>query len=76
MKASDVTLSERAIHLCRQFGISVNDAKNARSQATSTYEGREFLVVIGPLPDGRSLRMNCRHDRPEHIVSFRPVPRQ
>jgi hypothetical protein len=75
MRADDVTLGERALSLCEQLGISVNDAKNARSSANSTYPAPEFLMVIGTLPDGRSIRMWCRHDRPAHIVSFRPLPR-
>jgi hypothetical protein len=73
MRADEVTLGERALTVCQQLGIPPNDAKNARSTASSTYEGREYLIVIGQLTDGRSIRMMCRHDRPEHIVSLRPL---
>ena len=73
MRADEVTLGERALALCEQLGIAPNDARNARSEASSTYPGAEYLVVIGQLPDGRSIRMLCRHDRPQHIVTFRPM---
>jgi hypothetical protein len=74
MRADDVTLGERALAMCVQLGIDPHDAKKARSDATSTYDGREFMIVIGPLPDGRLIRMMCRYDRPYHVVTFRPLP--
>jgi hypothetical protein len=68
-----VTLSERATILCQRLGIPESALKKARSGPVSTHEGREYFIVIGTLPDGRSVRMQCRHDRRNHIVSFRPL---
>jgi hypothetical protein len=55
------------------LGIAESWLKQARCGAVSTHEGREYFIVIGSLPDGRSVRMQCRHDRRHHIVSFRPI---
>jgi hypothetical protein len=73
VRLSDVTLSERSAALCRQFGISENDAKAARANAGATWDSREYKFAIGQLADGRSLRFSCRFDRPEQVVTFRPV---
>lgn len=74
MKGNQVTLGERAERLCAQLGISENDIRRVRSKSVSIHEGREYLIVIGELPDGRSVRMSCRYDRPNHVVTFRPLP--
>jgi hypothetical protein len=73
MDVDRVTLSERAQKLCAQHGIAESDLKIARASEVSSYEGREYWVVIGELPDGRSVRMSCQHGRTGHIVTFRPL---
>jgi hypothetical protein len=74
MRPSDVSLGERALSLCGRLGIPETDLRTARCGTVSTHEGAQYLIVIGDLPDGRSVRMLCRHDRPNHIVTFRPLP--
>jgi hypothetical protein len=73
MESNDVTLGERASKLCASLGIPENALQKARSGSISEHEGREFLIVIGELPDGRSVRMMCRFDRTNHIVTFRTL---
>lgn len=73
MNPSDVILSRRAQALCAQLGISQGDLRKARAGPTSGWEGREYYVVTGELPDGRSVRMSCRHDHRHYIVTFRPI---
>jgi hypothetical protein len=73
MKPSDVTLGERARSLCSQLGVTEEDVRMARCGDISTHEGTQYLVVLGELADGRTIRMLCRYDRPNHIVTFRPL---
>lgn len=73
MEPSDVTLSERARNLCGQLGITEADVRMARCGNVSTHEGAQYLVVLGELADGRTIRMLCRYDRTNHIVTFRPL---
>jgi hypothetical protein len=73
MASNQVTLGETASKLCARTDISENALRSARAGSVSEHEGREYLVVIGELPDGRSVRMSCRFDRPYHIVTFRPL---
>jgi hypothetical protein len=73
MEISDVTLGESARRWCQRLGVPESDLKSARAGSVTTYEGTQYLIVTGELPDGRAIRMQCRHDRSNHIVSFRPV---
>lgn len=73
MRPDEVTLGEGARRTSKQLGVPEDAVRRARSGAISSYDGREYLTVVGELPDGRSIRMNCRFDRPNHIVSFRPL---
>lgn len=73
MKFTDVTLSDRAKALCNRFNISELEVRKARSNADTTFEGREFLEVIGELSDGGSIRMQCYLHQDYHVVTFRPI---
>lgn len=75
MASNQVTLGESATKTCLRVGIAENDLRKARAGSVSEHEGREYLVVIGELSDGRSVRMMCRFDRPHHIVTFRFLDR-
>ncbi len=72
MNANDVILSGRARDLCAKLGILHDDLRKARAGPTSSWEGREYFVVTGNLPDGQPVEMKCRHDHRNYIVTFRP----
>jgi hypothetical protein len=73
MRSQDVTLGEGARRMCPRLGIAESDVRDARAGSISEHDSPEYLIVMGELPDGRSVRMMCRHDMPWHVVSFRPV---
>ena len=69
-----VTLSDRARAACRRLGIGEPTVERMRAGAVSTYDGGSYLVVEASLPDGRRVRMTCRHDLPGHVCSLRVLP--
>lgn len=73
MRPDEVTLGEAARHLCRRLGRPETDIQAARSGSGSVFQGREYLIVVGEAPDGRTIRMACRHDRPHHVITWREL---
>lgn len=73
VQATNVTLGERARELCRLYGIDESAIKQARAGSQSVYEGREYLIISGELPDGSAIRLSCQYDRSNHVVTFRPL---
>lgn len=71
MTPRDITLSCLARATAERLGLDELVVKRCRAASTSSHEQPGFLVVNGQLPDGRVLRMHCRHDQPAHIVSLR-----
>lgn len=73
MQADEVILGGSAKAFAKRIGVPEEDVKLARVGAVSDLGGNEFLILLGTLPDGRSVRMLCRHDIPAYVVSFRLV---
>ena len=70
MTTASVTLSCRARAACARLGIAEPVAKRARAGGVATHETPRFLVVMGDLPDGRAVRMECSPARPEYVSSL------
>lgn len=68
MTPADITLSCLARAAAARLGVDELTVKRARADAGHTYETPAFLVAVCRLPDGRQLRLQCRHDQPEHVV--------
>lgn len=72
METNDVSLGPVAMRFCERLGVPPNALRAARAGHSVTISAREdWLVVHGELPDGRAVRMHCRHDLPSYVSSFR-----
>jgi hypothetical protein len=71
--ANEVILGGAAKAFAKRIGIAEEDVKAARVGPVSDLGGREWLILLGTLPDGRSVRLTCRFDEPFYISSFRPI---
>lgn len=63
-----VTLSCLARSTARSLGLTEPDVQRARRCCFREHEEPKFLVAYSELADGRTLRMDCRHDRPGDVV--------
>jgi hypothetical protein len=73
MNATDVTLSPGALASCERLGIDEIAIRRARADSVSEFARPAYLVVIGQLPDGRTIRLSCRHDLPKHVAALSAV---
>lgn len=69
----DVILGGAAKAFAKRIGLAEADLKTARLGPVSDLGGREYMILLGTLPDGRSVHMKCRFDEPLYIASFRPL---
>jgi hypothetical protein len=73
MNADEVTLGGAAVAYAMRAGLSISDVKEARAGSVSELGGSEYKILIGTIPDGRSIRLVCRYDVPGNVVTCRLI---
>lgn len=73
MQADEIILGGAAKAYAKRVSVAEAEVKSALAGPVSDLGGNEFRILLGTLPDGRSVRFKCRHDLPSYIVSFRIV---
>jgi hypothetical protein len=73
---SDIVLAGPAQTACSRLGIPERAVKRARARSISSYDTPRHTVVVGELPDGRAVQMNCQVTRPGYVLSVRLVERR
>jgi len=73
VRIDEVILGGAAKAYAKRVGLVEDDVKAALCGSVSDLEGTAYRILLGTLPDGRSVRFKCRYDLPNYVVSFRIV---